>query len=354
MTAGSVRYTVATLCTAVLALGSGESLAAQQTERHTLRGNAVAISNLVGEMRVEAGAGSDVLVEVTRAGRDAGRLRTQTGSMDGRETLSVVYPGDQIIYPRMGRSSRSQLRLRDDGTFGGSERGGRQVTVSGGGSGIEAYADLRVSVPAGRRIVVHQGVGKVWVSNVDGELRVDASSASIESEGTRGTLTIDVGSGSVQVRGAEGDVTVDSGSGSVQASQIRGSRLRLDTGSGSVTATDLTVDDLNVDVGSGRVRLSGVRARNAVVDTGSGGVEIALTAPIRSLRIETGSGGVNLTVPENIGADVEIDTGSGGITVDLPAEITRRSRNYFRGRIGDGSGSIRIDTGSGGVRVRRG
>ncbi len=350
MTAGSVRYTAAALCTAVLSLGGG-SLTAQQTERHTLRGTAVAVYNLVGEMRVEAGSGGEVVVEVTRAGRDAGRLRTETGSRDGREMLSVIYPGDQIIYPRMGGGSRTQLQLRDDGTFGS---GGRRVTVTGSGSGLEAYADLRVSVPAGQRIAVHQGVGRVWVSNVNGELQVDASSASIESEGTRGSLSIDVGSGSVQVRSAEGDVNVDSGSGSVQVSQVRGPRLRVDTGSGSVTGSDLEVDDLNVDVGSGRVRLSSVRAGNAVVDTGSGSVDLALTAPIRSLRIDTGSGGVTLTVPETLGAQLVIDTGSGGINVDLPAEVTRRSRSSFQGRIGDGSGSIRIDTGSGGVRVRGG
>ncbi len=336
-----------------LASAAPQELAAQQAERYVLRGNDVAVYNLVGEMRVEAGTGSEVIVEVERAGRDAQRLAVQTGRMNGAETLRVVYPGSQIVYPRIGRGSRSTLRARDDGTFGG-RAGGRQVTIAGSGSGLEAYADLRVHVPAGQRLAVHQGVGKVWVANVNGELRVRGSSASVETEGTRGFLLVDVGSGGVRVSRAEGDVDLDTGSGSVQLEGVRGSKLRVDTGSGSVTGANLDVADLNVDVGSGRVRLSGVRAGTVLLDTGSGSVDLALTAPARSVRIDTGSGGVNLTVPENIGAELVIDTGSGRISVDLPVRVTQSGRSRFRGRLGDGSGSIRIDTGSGGVRVRGG
>jgi len=47
-----------------------------------------------------------------------------------------------------------------------------------------------------------------------------------------------------------------------------------------------------------------------------------------------------------------VDTGSGGIDVDFPVEVRTMRRNYFRGRVGDGSGRILIDTGSGGIRLR--
>src|SRR5216117_4580253 len=77
--------------------------AAAQTSRHVLRGDSVAIYNLVGELRVEAGSGSDVVVEIQRAGADAAKLDVQTGPIRGRETLRIIYPDDVISMPEWGR-----------------------------------------------------------------------------------------------------------------------------------------------------------------------------------------------------------------------------------------------------------
>jgi lia operon protein LiaG len=327
---------------------------AQQAEQYRLRGEQVAIYNLAGETRVEAGSGSEVVVEVTRGGSDARRLDLQTGRVRGQEALRVRAPGDRVVYPRLGRGSRTQIRVRDDGTFGRGSSGGRRVTIAGSGNGLEAFADLQVRVPAGQRIAIHQGTGRVWISNVDGELRVEGSSTTVEAERTRGSLVVDVGSGRVRVQQAEGLVDVDTGSGSVELSGIRASRLRVDTGSGGVSGRAIDAAEMNVDVGSGSVRLADVRVGQAVIDTGSGGVQLGLGSAVRSLRIGTGSGGVTLTVPPTFGAAFEIRTGSGGINIDLPTESMNRSRSSLSARTGDGEGRVRISTGSGGVRVREG
>jgi hypothetical protein len=340
---------LATLLAAVAA-----PLPAQQ--KYTLRGDDVAVYNLVGEMRVEAGSGTSIVAEVTPGGRDAGRVRVETGPLGGGEALRVVYPGERLVYPRLNAGSRSQLTVRSDGTFGGGGlRGGRRVTIAGSGSGAEAYADVRVRVPAGGRVAVHQGVGKVWVENVDGELLVRTSSAPVEAENVRGKLRVDVGSGSVQVRSADADLDLDTGSGNVAVAAVRGPRLRIDTGSGSVSGSAVDAEALDVDTGSGSVRLAQVRARSARIDTGSGAVDLSFIAPVEALHVDTGSGGVTLTLPRSQSAALEIDTGSGGIRVDLPLQTIKSGRSSLRGRLGEGSGGrIRIDTGSGGVRVKEG
>lgn len=327
--------------------------AAHAQERHTLRDERVAVYNLVGEMRVEAGSGREVVVEVTRGGSDARELRVERGRVGDAEAVRVVYPEGRIVYPAMGGRSRTQLTVRRDGTFGGGwSVGGTRMTIADSGSGTEAWADVRVRVPAGQTVAVHQGVGRIFVSNVQGTLRVHGASASVRTEGTRGDLGVDVGSGSVEVTGASGNVDVDTGSGRVRLNGVRGSRLIVDTGSGGVTATDVAFEDVKVDVGSGAVRLDGVRARDLIVDSGSGSVRVALAEDARNVRIDTGSGGVTVDLPPSYGAEVVIDTGSGGIDVDVPmtARTVRRSR--LTGRIGDGDGRLTIDTGSGGVRIR--
>jgi len=333
---------------------------AQAQERYALDGPRVAIYNLAGQVSVEPGAGQSVAVIVTRGGADAGQLTVRRGEGDGTRTLAVVYPGDRVVYPALGRGSNTTIDVRTDGTFGsvgGSVGGrwfgggGRQVRVSGAGGGTEAWADVRVQVPAGRTVTIHLAAGRVDVANVSGDLRVRGHAAAIRASGTRGSLDLDTGSGAIELRDAQGDINLDTGSGGVTVNGVSGGVLDVDTGSGRVEGGDLRVGRLHVDVGSGGVRLGGVSARDVDIDTGSGSVNLALSADAESVRIDTGSGGVVLAVPRQFGASAEIDTGSGGIHVLVPTEVTRSTRSHFTGRFGDGRGRLVIDTGSGGVQV---
>lgn len=328
-------------------------LAAQETRRVNLSGDRVAVYNLAGEVRVEPGRSGAVTVEIEPGGAAAADLRFDTGEVGGRQALRIVYPGDRIVYERLGRGSRTTMRVREDGTWGGGGRRGREITIAGSGGGLAAHADLVIRVPEGRSVALFLGVGAASVSDVTGDLLIDGSLTSVTTTGTRGSLTVDVGAGQVRVSDAEGDVSIDTGSGGVEVSEVRGRSLLVDTGSGSVVGTAIGVDDLNVDTGSGRIELRDVRAQTINLDTGSGSVSLDLRSPARSVLIDTGSGGVTLAVPESLSADVEIETGSGGITVDFPVSVTVIERDFFRGRIGGGGGRIRIDTGSGSVRVTR-
>src|SRR5436189_2294382 len=94
-----------------------------QTSRHVLKGDSVAIYNLVGELGVEGGSGSDVVVDLQRGGADAAKLQVESGPLRGRETLRIIYPDDVISMPERGRGWNTPLRVRDDGTFG--EENGR-------------------------------------------------------------------------------------------------------------------------------------------------------------------------------------------------------------------------------------
>ena len=361
--------------------------AVAQTERHTLSGD-VAIFNVAGAVTVEQGGGDGVVVELTRGGSDAGRLRVETGPIEGWQTLRVIYPETDIVYPRM-RGSRAQFRVAENGTFGGDwsgsdddfslrdllravlGEGGERTTVQGSGGGLEAYADLRVLVPAGRTVAVHLGVGEVRASNVNGRLVIDTRSGPVVASGLRGQARLATGSGRVELTGAEGSIRLDTGSGDIQASDVGGESLSLDTGSGDVTADAIRSEVVDIDTGSGSVEVNGVRAERLGVDTGSGGVRVDgaaareididtgsgsvsldLVSQISAARIDTGSGRVTLTVPADFGAQLDLSTGSGGITTDMPVEVRQRNRGALRGVLGDGAASIVIDTGSGGIRVR--
>jgi hypothetical protein len=350
----SAHRTIVPLLAAAVAATFAQPATAQ-TERFELSGERVAIYNLAGQVTLVSGSGSAVVVEVTRGGGDGGSLRIERGPIEGSQTLRVIYPDDEITYDGLHRGSRTDLRVREDGTFGGGnhrERGQR-VRIRGDGGGLEAYADLTIRVPAGRTVAVYQAVGEVSASGVTADLRLDTHSAPVTATDITGDLVVDVGSGRVDVSGVQGSANLDTGSGAVEVTGVQGDFLRVDTGSGSVTASNVSVSSLEIDTGSGEVRVADAAARDVGVDTGSGSVELELTSETQSISIDTGSGGVTVTLPDSYSATVDIETGSGGIDLDFPVQVRRFERDHVYGTIGDGSGSLKIDTGSGSVRIRK-
>jgi DUF4097 and DUF4098 domain-containing protein YvlB len=369
-------------------LFAGHASLFAQADRYALSGDRVAIFNLAGEVRLEPGKGENVVIELSRGGRDQDRLEVRRSEESGWQQLIVRYPSKRIAYERMGRGSRTEFRVHRVGTFGlreldpqiGTERikstryprgGGERVRLTQS-DGLEAYADIRVLVPTGRVVSVHLGAGKVFVANVEGDIQIDARSATIEAWDVSGFGRLDTGSGAVHLSNATGDFavntgsgsvvlkngqrgafTVKTGSGSVQAADVAATELDIDTGSGSVTLTSVSAPIARVVTGSGGIRALDFETRNFDLHTGSGAVRAELAADIQVGRVRTGSGSVELSVSKNLGAEVLVDTGSGGIGVNnAPIEVAEMRRGYLRGSIGDGAGTLRISTGSGGVSFR--
>ena len=337
-------------------------LAAQTVSRHSLRGADVALYDLAGAVQIEAGSGDAVAVEVTRGGADAAQLKVAEGELGGQPTLRVVYPGERIRYPGMGDGS-TDIRVRDDGTFGGhgghhnhdydadSDWSGRRVRISSGGAGLEAWADLRVSVPAGHMLTLHLAVGKVTATNVDGRLRLVTAAAPVTVKGLKGELAVHVGSGDVRLSGIDGDVQAETGSGAVELSRARSREVTVETGSGDVTAYGIEAEHLSVETGSGDVKITAAKAPRVGLETGSGTVTVELQGQVDRLDVETGSGDVAITAPANLSAELVMDTGSGEISTDFPLTVTHTARDHLRGTVGDGKGKISVETGSGGVRL---
>lgn len=333
--------------------------AGAQSDRRALSGSTVAIYDLVGHVTIEAGTGNDVVVEITRRGADASKLSVDVATVDGRNTLRIIYPDDDIIYPDMNRRGNWEFSIDRDGRWGGyrSDRwtSSRRYRVKSSGRGTEAWADMKILIPPGKRVDVNVGVGDAVSTNVASDLSIDVASASVTVNGHKGSLHLDTGSGRVDVRDVTGadEFTSDAGSGTVTVRNATARRMKLDSGSGGLDADNLIADELNVDVGSGHVRVDRTTAERVRLETGSGGVSLELRNSPKTLDVESGSGSVTLTLPASLDAEVDIETGSGGIDTDFAVQLNRMERRRLRGTIGKGTGRIRIETGSGSVRLRK-
>ncbi len=342
---------LAILSAVSLLLLAGSQAGAQESDRYTISGRDIAVYNIAGTVTVETGSDREVVVELEYHGADSRALEVAVDRINGRETLRVIYPDDRIVYREMSRFSRTDMSVRRDGTFGGSGYGAHRVRITGSGSGLEAWADVRIRVPAERDLAVYIGVGEITATDVTGDFRLDTYSGDVHATRVRGSLLVDTGSGRVTCNEIEGDLDIDTGSGRVDVYDVSGESIRLDTGSGRVTGEGVRAGRLVVDTGSGGIVIDGLAAEDIVLDTGSGSVTVELLEGVRRMIVDTGSGGVTVQVPRNINAELEIDVGSGGIDVDIPIDYRRRSRSYVLGTLGSGNGRIYIDTGSGSVRI---
>src|SRR3954466_11817650 len=169
-----MRRSAASILVLLSVLASAHSASAQ-TEQRTVRGATVAVYNLAGHLRAVAGTGDAVTVDITRGGHDGAQLKVETGEIRGRQTLRIGYPSDRIVYPDM-QNSNTTMQVRDDGTFsegGGDSFGRDRVSIRSYGPGLEAFADLVVHIPRGQKTQLYLGVGRVDVTNVEGDLVVD-------------------------------------------------------------------------------------------------------------------------------------------------------------------------------------
>lgn len=336
---------------ALLSVLAGD-LSAQ--ERHTLRGAQVTVWNLAGRAVVEPASGNEVVVELTRGGRDGDKLAVEAN--DGR--LVVRYPDRDVVYRESERDWRWETRVSvdRDGSFSSnwSDGPGRSVRIRSNGSGLEAHADLRIQVPKGQQFTLHLGAGQIVARNLDGRIELHTRALGVEASDIRGALTARNGSGRVTVNRVTGDVNASTGSGTVELHDLRDGTVRASTGSGTVRGTTIAATRVDASTGSGGINLEGVGADELRASTGSGSVRVDLTRSVRDATIRTGSGSVTLALPAEASAELDISTGSGGITTDFPVTMTEMRQNRLRGNIGDGRGGrIRVSTGSGGVRVRK-
>ena len=345
----SVSLSVSVLSALLLAT------AAPAQERFTLTGRDVAIYNLAGTMHITTGSGNATEVEVTRVGKDANQLRVATGTIDGSNTLRVIYPADDIIYPsKKGHDSQTNMRVNDDGTFGRG-RAGRRVSLStcprGGRDALEMGADLVVRVPAGVTLLARLGVGQVEVRNVNGNITVDNSAGSITALGTRGELTLNTASGDIAVSNAEGDVNVSTASGGVRMEDVNARAVKVDVASGGIEVEDVRAPRVDLETASGQIRVRALESARVKLSTASGAIEADLTGKLENADIETASGFINVRVPRGVDATLDVETASGSIDVDLPIKITTQRRNELRGTLGAGTGRISLSTASGSIKV---
>lgn len=147
-------------------------------------------------------------------------------------------------------------------------------------------------------------------------------------------------SGGVEVSGATGSITAKSVSGGVRVEDVSG-EVRANSVSGEVVVRQAS-GTVSAKSTSGSVEVEVVR--------------LPAEAGAERMEFASVSGDVSVRLPANLGAEVEMSTMSGSLETEFPVEIEKKQYGpgrSARGRVGDGSRSLKLSSVSGDVRLRR-
>src|SRR5581483_7609899 len=191
-------------------------------------------------------------------------------------------------------------------------------------------------VGAGASVGIHNVSGNVKVTGYNGDAIIRFEVQVPQAVKYRFDAISSV-SGNVEVSGVSGELRARSVSGEVKVKSV----------SGSVNASSV----------SGDVEVEEVVGAASAKST-SGNVEAAISRLEGGEKIEFASvsGNVQVRLPSNLDAEIDLSTLSGSLRTDFPITIEEARfgpGRRARGRVGNGSRSLRLSSTSGNVSLLR-
>lgn len=125
------------------------------------------------------------------------------------------------------------------------------------------------------------------------------------------------------------------------------------TVNGDVYAADLPAD-AEVSTVNGDVEVTASGHARASTVNGSVRATLGKASWNGTLDFSTVNGGIEVTMPENLDADIDASTVNGAIDSDFPITMQGRMRRQeLHGRIGKGGKSLKLSTVNGGIELRK-
>lgn len=209
-----------------------------------------------------------------------------------------------------------------------------------------------ITAPASTSATLSTGSGDLHVEGLQGSVRLDTGSGSIEANGVGQGLHATTGSGDITVRAVQGEARLQTGSGSIHAWELNGPAT-LSTGSGDITLAG-GAQSTRADTGSGTIHATDVRG-DFRARTGSGDVSAQGALPDgHRWELSTGSGSIDLGLPSGTHAHVDLQTDSGSIHSDLPVQVQGKlNTHHMTGLLGGANATawLSVRTGSGDIRI---
>ncbi len=259
------------------------------------------ISNLSGDIEIQGGPGTEILVEAEKHGHGDPSL----------VSIEVSQTGDRVRV---------------------------ETKYSKGKKHKHMSVDFTVTGPSGTSVSAQSVSGDVQVSDVSGELEAESVSGDVTVTKAENLLVATSVSGDVTVEGAASreDPEIGSVSGDVQVTGLKAREVEVSSVSGDVILTHAECERAAMESVSGDIRYSGTFAKGG------------------RYEFESHSGDIRIYIANDVGFELAAETFSGDIESDFPLTMSGTiSKREINGVYGDGSAMIEASTFSGSITISR-
>ena len=211
------------------------------------------------------------------------------------------------------------------------------VRAEPAGSASTYRLDYEIALPKGMGVNVRNVSGSVALTDVAGDVRIEALSGNITGRGLSILRSMRTMSGVIAVEACTlvGDANLQTVSGTVKASSLKASSLTLGSVSGDIQVKDAGCDRVNVRTVNGNIEFA---------SPALGGGRYELKTHAGSIVVLTG--------PSSAGFEFEAQTFKGRVRSDVNGSGGEDARQ-LSGRIGDGSAFFDLTSFVGDIHIRK-
>jgi DUF4097 and DUF4098 domain-containing protein YvlB len=308
------------------------------------------VQNISGEIKIESHPENKIIIDASKV-VEADNSEEAKRIADGIEVLIENYASRVEIktkYTPLKSKSFWEKVLGFDGKNSG-------------------YVDYHILVPEKVELNVSNISGDVIISDISGDVEVDATSGDLWIKRVKGHLGLETTSGDVEISAIEGGVIASGTSSDLEIFDIKGN-VNLSSTSGNVSAEDVvgaiqisnTSGDISLKEMQGNIEVATVSGDVMIdqkeggfhLESSSGDVEVKTKIfPQYKYYMETSSGYIRLLLPRDSNAEVQLETSSGSLDCKLPLTLSTISRDLLKGKLGEGGPQINLITTSGDISL---
>lgn len=215
--------------------------------------------------------------------------------------------------------------------------------------------DIRADIPRVRSFFGDWGRG-VRISYAimvpyEYDLKIRTAGGGLTFKNVEGIIDSRTSGGGIRADQLKGDITLSTSGGNINVNRLSG-EIILRTSGGTITVNGAQ-GSLESRTSGGSIRLSEIDAV-VLARTSGGGIRLSSIGENRGIDLRTSGGNINVTLPENIGADISARTSGGRVSTDFPVTVRgTMSSSTIEGTIRDGGPEIVLRTSGGSIRINK-
>ena len=186
-------------------------------------------------------------------------------------------------------------------------------------------------------------------------LNLRSSDGNITIENVTGDIQSKTSDGHIHLHHVTGSLDIQTSDGNIGANDLHTGQMTLRTSDGHIDVTRCDAGQAHIRSSDGNLHLKDVAIGSLTGVTSDGSMTVQYSPQASGtlyIDLKASDGNINLTLPQDVSAQVYMHTSDGGYHLDRPMNMTQQSQNHINGVLGDGLGKISLKTSDGSIYLQ--